>query len=229
METKKSPRADLEVKRTFFLEIGLIVSAVIMLVAFEWKTYEVDKIVIPDRYIASDDEDIIDITKQEKPLPPPPVPPVLTTILKLVDDKTLVTDAPDINIEDTQLKPIEAWTPPAPEPDVIENIDDDPFIVVEDEPQFPGGEAARKEFLAKNTDFPQTAREIGIDGTVYLTFVIEKDGSVTDVRILRGIGGGCDEEAVRVVKAMPKWIPGKQRGKPVRVQFNMSIKFTLAG
>jgi len=228
METKKSPRADLEVKRTFFLEIGIIVSVVIMLLAFEWKTYEVDKIVIPDRDIAPDDGDIIDITKQDKPVVLPPVPPV-TTLLDIVGNDIDVPDLPDINIEDTPLTPAPVWTPPAPEPDPTEVIDDTPFIVVEDEPQFPGGEAARKEFLAKNINFPRAAKEVGIDGTVYLTFVIERDGSVTDVRILRGIGGGCDEEAVRVVKSMPNWIPGKQRGKPVRVQFNMSIKFILAG
>jgi len=73
------------------------------------------------------------------------------------------------------------------------------------------------------------ARESGIEGTVYVTFVIERDGSVTDVKILRSIGGGCDDEAIRVVRNMPKWEPGKQRGKPVRVQFNMPIKFTLSG
>jgi periplasmic protein TonB len=84
-------------------------------------------------------------------------------------------------------------------------------------------------FLQDNIKYPQMARESGIQGTVYVTFVVERNGSVTDVKILRGIGGGCDEEAVRVVQNMPKWEPGKQRGKPVRVQFNMPIKFTLAG
>lgn len=84
-------------------------------------------------------------------------------------------------------------------------------------------------FLRDNIKYPQIARESGIQGTVYVTFVVEKDGRVTDIRVLRGIGGGCDEEAVRVIKAMPRWQPGKQRGKPVRVQFNMPIKFTLQG
>jgi protein TonB len=84
-------------------------------------------------------------------------------------------------------------------------------------------------FLQDNIKYPQMARESGIQGTVYVTFVVERNGNVTDVKILRGIGGGCDEEAVRVVQNMPKWEPGKQRGKPVRVQFNMPIKFTLAG
>jgi len=96
-------------------------------------------------------------------------------------------------------------------------------------PSFPGGEAARMKFLQENINYPQMARESGIQGTVYVTFVVEPSGAVSDVRILRGIGGGCDEEAVRVVQSMPEWFPGKQLGKAVRVQFNMPIKFTLQG
>jgi periplasmic protein TonB len=227
METKKTPRANLEVKRSFFLEIGFIVAILIMLVAFGWKTYDMDKIVIPDRISQTEDEDIVDITKQDKPVVPPPVPPVLTTILNIVENNTIVPDAPLIDIDDNPLNPVQPWNPPVQAPDVIDDTDE-PFIVVEDEPEFPGGEMARRKFLSENIKYPKTASEVGIDGTVHVTFIIEKNGSVTDVRILRGIGGGCDEEAIRVVKAMPNWIPGKQRGKPVRVQFNMPIKFTLA-
>jgi protein TonB len=94
-------------------------------------------------------------------------------------------------------------------------------------PEFPGGEAAMYKFINNIIDYPRMAKESGISGRVFLTFVVERDGSATDVRILRGIGGGCDEEAVRVIKAMPNWTPGKQRGRPVRVQFQMAIKFTL--
>ncbi len=101
------------------------------------------------------------------------------------------------------------------------------FTVVESMPGFPGGEAARIKYLNDNIKYPQMARESGIQGRVFVTFVVEKDGHVTDVRVLRGIGGGCDEEAVRVIKNMPRWNAGKQRGKPVRVQFNMPILFKL--
>jgi protein TonB len=100
---------------------------------------------------------------------------------------------------------------------------------VEESPSFPGGEEARIRFLQENIEYPQMARESGIQGTVYMTFVVEPSGSVSAVRVLRGIGGGCDEEAIRVIQKMPKWNPGKQRGKPVRVQFTMPIKFTLQG
>ena len=82
-------------------------------------------------------------------------------------------------------------------------------------------------FLGKNIKYPALAKESGIQGRVFINFVVEIDGSITDVKVLRGIGGGCDEEAVRVVESMPKWKPGKQRGKPVRVSYNLPVKFTL--
>lgn len=103
------------------------------------------------------------------------------------------------------------------------------FAIVEESPHYPGGDLLRLKFLQENVHYPQAAREALIQGVVYLTFVVEKDGSITDVHVLRGIGGGCDEEAIRVIKQMPKWIPGKQRGNPVRVQFNLQINFKLAG
>jgi len=103
-----------------------------------------------------------------------------------------------------------------------------PFIIVDERPQFPGGEEARMQYLGDNINYPQKAREEGIQGTVYVTFVVEQDGSIADVRILRGIGGGCDEEAMEVVENMPDWKPGKKDGEPVRTEFNMPIKFTLS-
>jgi periplasmic protein TonB len=92
-------------------------------------------------------------------------------------------------------------------------------------PEFPGGDEARMKYLQENIKYPKEAREKGIQGTVYVSFVVEADGSITEVKILRGIGGGCNEESVRVIENMPNWIPGKQRGEAVRVQFNMPIPF----
>jgi periplasmic protein TonB len=103
------------------------------------------------------------------------------------------------------------------------------FSIVESEPSFPGGDKARIKFLQENVVYPRVARESGIQGTVYATFVVERDGNITDIRILRGIGGGCDDEVVRVLRLMPEWIPGKCGDDCVRVQFNMPMKFTLAG
>ena len=103
-----------------------------------------------------------------------------------------------------------------------------PFISVEQMPEFPGGgEGALIAYIAKNTKYPAMARENNIEGTVFISFVVEKDGSVSDVKILRGIGGGCDEEAKRVIKNLPNFAPGRQNGRPVRVQFNVPVKFKL--
>ena len=101
------------------------------------------------------------------------------------------------------------------------------FTVVEEMPSYPGGDTARIKFLVENIVYPKTAKEKGIQGVVYISFVIDEKGQVEDVKVLRGIGGGCDEEAMRIVKLMPNWIPGKSDGKNVRVQFNMPIRFTL--
>ena len=101
------------------------------------------------------------------------------------------------------------------------------YTVVETMPEFPGGTAKMMGFLAANISYPQTARDKGVEGRVYISFVVEKDGSVSDVKVLRGIGGGCDEEAVRVVQSMPNWKPGVQKGKPVKVAYNLPVRFAL--
>jgi TonB family protein len=101
------------------------------------------------------------------------------------------------------------------------------FTAVEEQPGFPGGDGARMKFLQDNLVYPKKAKRDRIQGRVFVTFVVEKDGSISNIKVLRGIGGGCDEEAVRVTRLMPKWIPGKHDGQPVRVQFNFPIKFTL--
>lgn len=226
MEAKKTPKAELENKRPLFVQIGLIIALSVMLVAFEWKTYDVEPIDLGNRNAAAIEEVMVEITQQVKPTPPPP-PLATTTLLNIVTNEIKVDDVVDINVEATGSTIIPTYTPPAvqeEEPVEENNV----FLVVEEFPSYSGGELARLKFLNENIKYPQLARETGIQGTVYLTFVVERDGSVSDIRVLRGVGGGCDEEAIRVLNAMPKWNPGKQRGKPVRVQFSMSFKFTLA-
>ncbi|MCX6244444.1 MAG: TonB family protein [Bacteroidetes bacterium] len=182
--------------------------------------------------------EMLDIPKEELPPPPPPPPPppdvvqqqrfvapVVTTDsvetqIATQDDLSTKTntEAPpeeEIKVEDTKTQVIEQEAPK------------EIFTVVEEQPGYPGGDEARIKFLQANIKYPEEAKELGTQGKVFVTFVVEVDGSITDVRVLRGIGAGCDEEAIRVVKSMPKWVPGKQRGVPVRVQFNLPIKFTL--
>lgn len=129
---------------------------------------------------------------------------------------TKTNEAPVVDNEITIVeKPVQVIEPPVQKEEI--------FMVVEEQPTLDG----LYEFLSSHIKYPEEAKELGIQGKVFVTFVVEKDGSITEVKVLRGIGGGCDEEAVRVVKSMPKWNPGKQRGTPVRVQFNIPVKFTL--
>ena len=165
---------------------------------------------------------MIPITKQEPP-PPPPPPPPQTTIIEIVEDDEEIEE--ELEIMDTE---IDENT----EIDIVEFVEEvveepEIFTIVEEMPSFPGGEAELFKYLGSNIKYPAMARDAGIQGIVYVTFVVKEDGKISDVRVLRGVGGGCDEEAVRVVEKMPSWKPGKQRGKSVRVQYNLPIRFTL--
>jgi protein TonB len=180
------------------------------------------------------------IDKNEPPPPPVEPPPPLKTTIKftppvIVKDEE-VTDTVR-TVEELKEVDLGAQTQQGDsvngvDPSLIEAVAEDPdagkvFTIVEQMPEFPGGEAKMLEFIQKNVKYPAIAKDNGISGTVFLNFVINKDGQVTDIKILRGIGGGCDEEATRVVKAMPGWKVGKQNGRPVNVSFNLPIKFTL--
>jgi periplasmic protein TonB len=223
MEAKKTPKADLENKKRIFLQIGLAVALLGVLVAFEWKQYERPEFDLGSLEMDFVEEEEIPITRQEQPPPPPPPEPSAELII--VDDDVEIEEEFIIDIEATVFTQVQEFAPIVVEEEEVE--EDVIFTVVEDQPSFPGGEEARIRYLTENLRYPQMAREAGIQGTVFVTFVVERDGSVTDVRVLRGIGGGCDEEAVRVVRNMPRWEPGRQRGQPVRVQFNMPIRFVL--
>jgi periplasmic protein TonB len=222
-DKKKSPKADLESKKIIFVEIGLVIALAITLVAFEWKTYERGDLMEIERVVDLTPEEMAEITLHTPP-PPPPPPPQQTTVIEIVEDDLEIDDDIVIDVEADQTTVIQEYVPAQVEE---EPEDVQIFTVVESMPEFPGGDAARIQYLNDNIVYPQMARESGIQGRVFVTFVVERDGSVTDVQVLRGIGGGCDEEAVRVIRNMPKWVPGKQRGKPVRVQFNMPILFKL--
>ena len=181
-----------------------------------------------------------ELRQEEAPPPPPPPPPPEALVEKVkftapvvVEDTTIETGLAtqddlstkvntEVPTEDVEVEIKDEG------PKVIETpVQAEIFTVVEEQPAYPGGEESRFAFLQSNIKYPEEAKELGIQGKVFVTFVVEVDGSITDVRVLRGIGGGCDEEAIRVVKSMPKLIPGKVRGVPVRVQFNLPIKFTL--
>jgi len=228
MELKKNPKADLENRRGLYLEIGLVVVMVAALVAFNVKSYDQDQVEVTQRTAIDEIEDLVIQTQQEElPPPPPPEAPEVTTELNIIEDDAessneigIVNAEVNDNTQNIEITPVVIEKEEEEDEQVI-------FQVVENDPEFPGGIEAMYKFLAQNIKYPQLARENNITGRVYVTFVVEKDGSVSGVKVLRDIGGGCGAEAVRVVKSMPKWTPGKQRGKAVRVQYNLPVNFNL--
>ena len=208
-----------------FMQIGMIITLLIAWLAFEHKSYdkrEIDPSLL-NREVTIDEE-MVEITKQDEQKPQPMEVPKQTTQLEIVQDDVEVEDI-EINAEVEQNEVLEEYV--APEVVEEEVVEQEIFKIVEEMPAFPGGEAKLMEYVAKNVKYPQIARETGVQGRVYVNFVVEPDGSVSNVSVLRGIGGGCDEEAIRVVKSMPKWKPGKQRGKAVRVSYMLPVNFKL--
>ena len=228
MEIKKSPKADLERKKGIFFEIGLSLALAILLFAFEWKSSSEE--VGQFQTVAEEqiEEEIIPITQQMmKPPPPPPPAPKLTDLIDIVEDDTDIDE--ELEIQDAE---DDSANQDAPDLTDIGDYDgeatdeQDVFVVVENMPTFPGGNVQR--WIAKNVKYPVIAMENGVQGKVYIQFVIEKDGSISDVKVIRGVDSSLDREAMRVVKAMPKWKPGKQRNKPVRVSYTLPINFQLS-
>jgi protein TonB len=225
MEPKKSVKADLEWKKPTFLQIGLVVSLLVVYLAFEMVgSQEKSEAMFVGTGQMIDEEQVIQ-TEQPKELPPPPPQQMSQTIIEViadnirVDDFTIDAEA-DENLEVEEI----AYVEDTKEEKVVEA---EIFEVVEIEPKFPGGEDARMKFLFDNIVYPKVARETGLEGMVTVGFVVEPDGSITNVEIIRGRAPSLDEEAIRVTKKMPKWTPGKQRGKNVRVRYRMPIRFSL--
>lgn len=226
MEAKKSPRADLENKKGMYLEIGLIVILVASLVAFNLKSYDIQQTEVVQREAVDELEDLLIQTKEDTPPPPPEQQPeVVVTDINVVENTAEVEDI-HVDASDDANKAQEEFVPvEVPQEETV--VEEEIFTVVENEPEFPGGMEALYKYLGESIKYPPVAKENNITGKVYVTFVVEKDGSIANPRVLRDIGGGCGQEAIRVVKAMPKWKPGKQRGKAVRVQFNLPVSFNL--
>jgi protein TonB len=224
MESKKNPEADLERRKSSLRWMGVMAAMAFVLVSFEWKWFDVQVEGLGDYKTDLLEEEVIPVSFQQPP-PPPPPPQQQQTVLEIVEDDEEIEEElemEDMEVdEDTEIEFIEEVEE--------EFVEEEIFTIVQDMPSFPGGDAAMLAYLGKNIKYPTLAKESGIQGTVYVTFVVEKDGSVSNVKVLRGIGGGCDEEAIRVVKSMPKWSPGKQRGKPVKVQYNLPCRFVLQG
>lgn len=230
MEIKKSPKADLEGGKGLSILMGLVVGLAVLFVGFEWGTQE--KTIQQDEGIADIiAEEEIDITRQEDTPPPPPPPPSVepvAEVLNVVEDNVEVADNNLLSSEDDQAQAqTQTYVPPAVKVEEEEESSQQIFMVVEEMPEFPGGQAALMSFIAKSIKYPVVAQENGIQGRVTCSFVVNKDGSIVDAEVVRGIDPSLDKEALRVINTMPKWKPGKQRGKPVRVKFTVPINFRL--
>ncbi|MBO7288256.1 MAG: TonB family protein [Bacteroidales bacterium] len=226
MEIKKSPKADLESKKLTFALIGLVVTLFIVWRVFEYKSYDQQTFDDLQQTVEVIEEEMVEITKQEQPKIQPPAPKPQVTQIQIVEDDVEVEDV-EIDAEVDQDEVIEEYEFTPPEIEEEEIVEAEIFKVVEEMPEFPGGAAKMMEFIQKNIKYPMMARESDIQGRVFVNFVVEPDGSITNVTVMRGIGGGCDEEALRVVQSMPNWKPGKQRGSAVRCSFTVPIIFKL--
>lgn len=226
MELKKSKNADLENKKGVFIQVGLVVALSLILIGFEWTS----KPALMDdtelvKQVQFEDEMII--TRREEPPKEEPKPeaPKVAEVLDIVDDDVEIEDFDfDMEVDDDTEYDFTMMD------DDDENIDEEQiFYIVEDMPTFNGGEPAIefRKYIANNLDYPEIAAENGISGRVIVQFAVNNVGKVVDAKVVRSVDPALDKEAIRVVMRSPKWAPGKQRGKPVKVLFTFPINFVL--
>lgn len=223
MENKKKETVDLTRRRPLFLVIGLVMSLSLTLAAFEWKTFgEGDLMVLGQ---VPEDWDVL--TEIPPTVIPPPKPPVIQQpkLIEIPDDEEIDEDiVVDLDIEFNEE---DIFDDIGPIDDLEDEKAEEIFIFVEEQASFPGGPQAWGKFLNKNFKYPRSAQRMGIQGKVHLSFVVDAEGAISNIEVIRGIGGGCDEEAIRVLRKSPKWNPGKQRGRPVKSRMAIHVRFNL--
>ena len=225
MQVKKSEQASLEKDKLIYTLMGLVFVLSLVYVALEWTEREVTKYEVTDTEFLFEEEVEIQQTSQETPPPPPPPAVQEVEVLNVVEDN-VETESIDINTEDDKETEVVIAAPV--EAPVEEEEEEVVFVVVESMPEFPGGQQALFKYLSENVKYPVIAQENGIQGRVICQFVVNKDGSIVDVEVVRSGGDpSLDKEAIRVIKSMPKWKPGKQRGKAVRVKYTVPVNFKL--
>ena len=234
MQLKKNPKADLTKNSSLYFAIGLALVLLFSWQTIEWKTYEKSAFDYQALNVDDEDDEEVPITEQLK-TPPPPPPPPAPEVIEIVEDEEEVEETVIESTETDQEEIVEVE-----DIEVEDDFDDVdvPFAVIEDVPLFPGCERVAKserracfqdkmnKHIRKNFRYPEIAQEMGIQGRVYVNFIISKDGSITNVR-MRGPDKNLEKEASRIISKLPKMIPGKQRGRPVRVPFSIPITFRL--
>ena len=235
MQLKKNPKADLTKNSSLYFAIGLALVLLISWQAIEWKTYEKTGYGYESLNVEDDDDEEVPITEQIKTPPPPPPPPPAPEVIEVVEDEEEVEETVIESTETDQEEIVEVE-----DIEVEDDFDDVdvPFAVIEDVPIYPGCERVPKserrscfqdkinKHIRKNFRYPEIAQEMGIQGRVYVQFIIAKDGAITGVR-MRGPDKNLEKEAARIISKLPKMTPGKQRGRPVRVPFSIPITFRL--
>jgi periplasmic protein TonB len=222
MEAKKTDKADLTKKTSFFFSIGLLVTLGITFMAFEWKSYD-EKLVSLGKS-TNVFEELVEVPPTEQP--PPPAPIIQQPqIVEVPDEEEIKEDIQlkfDVEVtEETKVE--EVVVAPVEEKEDVDQI----FSVVEETAEPKGGMPAFYKYVGDKIKYPAQAKRMGVEGRVFVEFVVNRDGSIVDVKAIKGIGAGCDEEAVRIVQSAPAWKPGKQRGKPVRQKMVIPIIFKL--
>jgi protein TonB len=223
MEAKKTEKADLTKKTSLFFSIGLLVTMALVFMAFEWRDYE-DSLVDLQGKNTNIFEEMLEVPPTEQP--PPPAPIIQQPQIVEVPDEEEIKE--DLNLkfdvevtEETVVE--EVIVAPVVEKEDVDQI----FSVVEESAEPKGGMPAFYKYVGEKIKYPAQARRMGVEGRVFVEFVVNRDGSIVDVKSIKGIGAGCDEEAVRIVQSAPAWKPGKQRGKPVRQKMVIPIIFKL--
>ena len=228
MEIKKSPKAEIENSKSTSLLIGLTVALGILFAAFEWSQSEIKIYDEALQNVVEEDEEMVEVTfRDETPPPPPPPEPetVLSDVIEIKENTEDVQTA-DFSTEDDANKGVEIH-------EVVQQVEEEEpeeqkiHVVVEKMPEFPGGNEAMSRWLSKNIKYPLIAQENNIQGRVVCQFVVNSDGKIVDVQVVRGVEASLDAEAVRVIKSMPAWTPGRQGGKNVRVKYTLPIRFKL--
>jgi protein TonB len=224
MDVKKSSKASLEDKKSIFILMGFIVVLSLIYIALEWTQHEVTIYEDVSLEVAAEEEIEIIQTSEVLPPPPPPEVPEVIEVLNVVEDDVETAEIV-IDTEDDKDKQVVIQAPVQVK--VEEEDTEVVFMVVESMPSFPGGDAALFKYLSDNIKYPVIAQESGIQGRVICQFVVNRDGSIVDIEVVRSVDRSLDAEAVRVIQSMPKWTPGKQRGKTVRVKYTLPVNFRL--
>jgi len=216
MALRKTDKADLRSRYPIFAEVGLVVSLVLLIVAFKVRYNPESEFIIPEQEQVVVQMEEIEQTQQIEKPPPPPRPPVP---IEVPNDEVLEDEALDIDAEIDFDEPVDLPPPPPP---ADEEPEPEIFVVVENMPELIGG----IEGLQKRVTYPEIAKKAGVEGTVFLQFIVDENGNVVDPAVVKGIGAGCDEAALEAIRTA-KFKAGRQRGKPVKVKFSLPVRFRL--